>query len=458
MKLQTFLTAIALISAPIFPYVVHAQDEAPVEAPAAEAPAAEAPAAEAPAAETLESAPTSEATPAQRAAAQLISESFAIAGQTDTRTDEGRRARLAATRGAAALLPRLAIPARDVLTPRWMRYVQSVTVPRPARLAAYDAFFETAARIDPDYARTIALGVPDAAARAGAFVNLSQEAEKTDWLASRAYAGQAQQAARSEPDLKIRARALTFVAYRMAALDPSAREAAVVEASSQVRLVQTPRVRDYLLTEVVGAAAMFDLTLARKIAADVNDPDLQKLAVARTNISEISQTTLTVTTQDRVTALATAAARYDVRAIPILIQLPPQPEVLKALSDALPGIYPSARPAIDSALLTRIWDYTKGVDASVQRDELQSRLGRLMVLEDLWRGRDWGKQLAWKGGRVQVGAFLKDVLAARRSRVKADTLQDTAIANVNRAIAQARTLKPASQVESLLLISGQMLG
>lgn len=452
MKLQTLLSASVLLATPaLTPYLAHAQDEAA-------APAATAAAATAAASTELEATPPADATPAQRSAAALISESFAIAGQTDSRSDEGRRARQAAARGAATLLPRLALPARDVLTPRWLRYVQSVAVPRSQRLAAYDAFFEAAARTDQGYARATALRIPDAAARAGAFIDLSEEAEKTDWVQSRAYAGLAQQAARSEGDLKTRARALTFVAYRMAILDPSAREAAVREASSHVRLIQTPRVRDYLLAEVVGAASQFDLILARKIANDITDPDLQKLAIARTNISEISQTTLTVSTQDRVKALATAAARYDVRAIPILVQLPPQPEVLKALSDALPSIYPSAHPAIDATLLTRIWDYTKSVDASVQRDELQSRLARLMVLQDLWRGRDWGKQLAWKGGRIQVGAFLKEVIAARRSQVKADSLQDTAIANVNRAIVQARTLRPAARVESLLLISGQLLG
>jgi hypothetical protein len=75
---------------------------------------------------------------------------------------------------------------------------------------------------------------------------------------------------------------------------------------------------------------------------------------------------------------------------------------LKALSDALPVIYPTARPAIDSTLLERMWRYSlRAPEASPQRDELQSRLARIMVLHDLWRGRDWGKQLAWKGGRFK---------------------------------------------------------
>jgi len=147
-----------------------------------------------------------------------------------------------------------------------------------------------------------------------------------------------------------------------------------------------------------------------------------------------------------------------VRAIPILVQLPPQSDVLASLSTALPPIYPTARPAIDAQLLERIWNYTKNVEPSVQRDELQSRLARLMVTQDLWRGRDWGKQLAWKGGRIQVGAFLSEVLMARRSQVRAGSLQDVAKANVNRAILQARSLAPAARTEALLLIAGQILG
>jgi hypothetical protein len=445
-KLRFLLPTVLLAAPCALSVVAHAQDEAPV-APATGLIGA-----------LPEALSSADATPAQRSAAALVAESFTVAQNTDAQSAEGKRARLAAARGAATLLPRLAGPARDVLTPRWVRLAQSSAVPRAQRSSAYDAFFESAARLDSAYARRTALMLPDAAARAGAFIDLSEAGEKTNWLQSRADATLAQQAARSETDLTSRARALTFVAYRMAVLDPSAREAAVREASSQVRLIQTPQVRDYLLAEVVGAASKFDLPLARKIAADISDENLKNLAVARTNISEISQTTLTVSTQDRVAALAKAAARYDVRAIPVLIQLPPQPDVLKALSDALPAIYPSARPAIDATLLERIWNYTKTVDASVQRDELQSRLARLMVLHDLWRGRDWGKQLAWKGGRIQVGAFLKEVVAARRSTVRAESLQDTANDNVNRAILQARTLSPAARVESLLLIAGQLLG
>jgi hypothetical protein len=82
---------------------------------------------------------------------------------------------------------------------------------------------------------------------------------------------------------------------------------------------------------------------------------------------------------------------------PILIQLPPQSDVLQSLSDALPPVYPTAQPAIDVSLLERMWDYSNTAEASVYKDQLQSRLARLMVLHDLWRGRSWGKQLAWRG-------------------------------------------------------------
>jgi hypothetical protein len=80
-----------------------------------------------------------------------------------------------------------------------------------------------------------------------------------------------------------------------------------------------------------------------------------------------------------------------------------------------------------------------------------------MVLHDLWRGRSWGKQLAWRGGRVQVGAFLNDVLTARRSRLKAAPLQDVAERNVSRAIVEARNLAAPARAEAMLLIAGQLL-
>ncbi|HVF09166.1 MAG TPA: hypothetical protein VNA16_00065, partial [Abditibacteriaceae bacterium] len=163
-------------------------------------------------------------------------------------------------------------------------------------------------------------------------------------------------------------------------------------------------------------------------------------------------------TQDRIAALAKAAAPYDIRAVPILIQLPAEPDVLKALSDALPRIQSTRQAPVSASLLERMWDYAGRAQASTYRDQLQSRLARLMVLHDMWRGRAWGKQLSWQGGRVQVGAFLHSVAAARRSALRAAPLQDLAERNVNRAILEARTLAPAARVEALLLIAGQMLG
>jgi hypothetical protein len=339
-----------------------------------------------------------------------------------------------------------------------MRLALSASVPRTTRLASLASYFDVASREDAEFARTLALTVPDAAARAGAFIDLSEVVEKSNWTRSNEFAMQAQRAARQEEDLLLRARALTFVSHRLAVLNPATREAAVVEASSQARLISTPAVRDYLLAEIVGAAAKFDLALARRIAPSIQDAQLKNLAMARINISEISQTTLTASPSDRIAALAKAAAPYDVRAIPILIQLPPQADVLRALSEALPQIYPTARPAIDTTLLERMWTYSLTAEPSVYRDQLQSRLARLMVLEDMWRGRSWGKQLAWKGGRIQVGAFLKQVAAARRSALRTEPLQDLALHNINRAIAEARTLAPAEHAEALLLIAGQILG
>jgi hypothetical protein len=316
-----------------------------------------------------------------------------------------------------------------------------------------------ASRADTAFARRIALQLPDAAARAGAFINISEATERANYPAAVEAARMAQQAARQESGLRERARALTYVAYRMVNLDALESDAAIVEASSQARLIRTSGARDYLLAEVAGAASRNDLPLARRIAGSISDPDLKNLATARISITEASQSTFVGPQAERITALAKAASRYDTRAIPILMQMPATPDVLKALSDALPVIYPTARPAIDSTLLERMWRYSlRASEASPQRDELQSRLARIMVLHDLWRGRDWGKQLAWKGGRIQVGAFLKSVLEARRSQVRAMPLHEVAKRNVNAAIAQANALPPAGRVEALLLIAGQLLG
>lgn len=392
-------------------------------------------------------------------AAVLVREAVMVA-------EKNIEARAVVVRSAASLLPRLESGERDDLTMRWMRLLNAGNsrnvLPRSARLDAYQGFFEAAARVqgEGDFARRMALAVPDDAARAGALLQLSRADEKTNYARSLGYSRLAQIAARRETDATERARALTFVAYRMAIQNTQDTGAALEEATAAARALNSPRERDYLLAEIVGASANFDLPMARRIAESIGDEDLRGLAMARTNIAEASQTTLSVATTERVASLAKAAARYDVRAIPILIQLPAQADVLKALSDALPPIYPTARPAISPQLLERMWTYsTTATETGASRDELQSRLARLMVLHDLWRGRDWGKQLAWQGGRIQVGAFLKDVLMSRRSQVRVMPLQDVAKRNVDAAIAQARGLKnPASRAEALLLIAGQLLG
>jgi len=363
---------------------------------------------------------------------------------------------LPVVRQSASLIPRTGATWREGLTTRWLRLVQTADVPRNARLDAYSSFFDAATRVNRAYARRVALRVPDSAARAGAFLTLSQD-DRMDWTRSVNYVGMAQRAARQERNPELRARGLTFAAYRLASLNPETREAAVAEASAQVRTLPSSRSRDYLLAETAGAAAKFDLALARRVASGIRDPRLKNLAQARINLAEISQSTITASSAERVSALARAAARYDVRAVPVLLQLPVQPAVLGALSKALPPIYPSARPAIGADLLERMWDYSLRAPAGVQRDELQSRLARLMVTQDVWRGRTWGKSLAWKGGRIQVGAFIKDVLATRRTQVRAMPLQDLAKRNVDAAVRQAQGLSPVARAEALLLIAGQLL-
>lgn len=380
-------------------------------------------------------------------------------------------ARLTTVRGAAALLPRL-LPApaeagaatsalnRDSLTARWLKL--AMTVPRGTRMDALDAFFDVATKTDLPWAAQWAGKIPDNAGRAGALLAVSRGYEATrtseSWGQADTYAARAQSAARAETDLTARARALTFVAYRMTELSPARQEEALREASSTVRQITTPRVRDNLLLELTGAASRYDLGLGRRMAADISDEGLKNLAAARVNLTEVSQTTLTTRSKERVTALAAAAAPYDARALPILLQLKAQPEVLKAIGDTLPRIYPTARPAIEVSQLEKIWNYTQTAPAGAYRDQLQSRLARLMVLKDLWRGRSWGKQLTWQGGRIQVGAFLNQVLAARRSNLGAGRLQDTAQGDVRIAYSQSVGLPAASRAEALLLLAGQILG
>lgn len=384
-------------------------------------------------------------------ATNLISESLRVA-------NDNPQARITALRGAAALIPRLASPARDTLTDRWLSLALAPDIQRTVRGQALSSFFDVAAHQDPEYAAGIAGRLPDAAGRAAGFLSLSEAYLHRNWDRSNEYLVRAQQAARQEDDPSLRARSLTFVAQQVAIVNPDLRADAVREASTAVRRTFDGYERDYLLSEVVTAAAKFDLPIARRIAGDIQDQRLQGLAQARANLSEISQTTLSNETSERVAKLAQAAVRYDQRALPILLQLPATPESFKAISDALPGISPTAAPSMNPMLLERIWKIAESAQPSVYRDQLQSRLARLMVLQDLWRGRAWGKSLSWQGGRVQVGAFLKQVIEYRQSALKIEPLQDVAQNNVQRAVREARALPPIGRVEALLLIAGQVLG
>ncbi len=402
---------------------------------------------------SAEAPPTAEAPPSDqrvKQAANLISEALRLG-------NSNLAARPVAVRRSASLLPLLTGSARDTLSARWTRLAQNNTVSRQVRHDAYSAFFDVAAHRDAAFARRNALALPDPAARAGAFIDLSQVTEPRNWPLANDYAELARRAARQEKAPDIRARALTYVASHISSLNPETAEPALIEASGEVQSLGNPAKRDYLWVEIAGTAARIDLGLARKITARISDPKLKKMAADRVNLAEISQTTLTTTTSDRISALAQAASRYEQAAIPVLLQLPPQTDVLKALSDALPRIYPSAPATMDESVLERMWRYAAAAEPSVQRDTLQSRLARLMVLHDLWRGRAWGLRLGWKGGRQQVGAFLEQVLIARRSQVKAEPLRLESERNFNRALITARALPPAARAEALLLLAGQVL-
>jgi hypothetical protein len=386
---------------------------------------------------------------AQEKAANLVGEAFGVASRNSAASS-------VAVHDAAALLPFLG-SRRRALTLSWMRLANSPTLSRQQKLNGYSSFFDVAARHDSAFANDIALQVPDAAARAGAFVDLSQATANTDWYQANQYAELARRAARQETDLALRAKALTFIAYHEASFNPATRRDAVTEASSTVRQIHDPERRDVLLAELVGAAAKFDLTLANKIAGDITDPQSQKLAQARINLEQISQTTVQKKDMDRMTDLAKAAAPYDMRAVPYLLQVPSSPEIFQILGDSLPPIYPGAKPAIDPSLLQQMWDYAKGAPQDVYRDQLQSRLARLMVLFDLWRGKEWGDQLAWNGGKQQVARFVQQVVAARQMQLQSEPLRVLAQKDSNAAIAKARNMAPRDRVAALLLIAGQIL-
>ena len=387
-------------------------------------------------------------------AAFLINEAFAVATRTAA-------ARPIAVKTAASLVPRLAESSRDVgreqLTQRWFNYAQSNNVSRTARADAYASFFDAASKADADYATRWAMKTPDAAARAGALLAISRALPDAQWSRADSLVADAARAARGENDPLRRTRALVYVADRATEFSPARALGSIAEARREIATLNDASDRDNLTAELIPAVSRYDVNLARDLVNSIGDADLKNLAGARVNLAEASLSSVTTRTKDRVQLLATAAAPYDNRALPFLVKLPPDPSVLKAISETLPPIYASARPAIDVARLESLWTYSQKAPEGVYRDQLQSRLARLMVTQDLWRGRDWGKQLAWKGGRIQVGAFLKDVLANRSSQLKVASLQDVAQGDVNAALSQARTLAPVERTEALLLLAGQIL-
>lgn len=388
-------------------------------------------------------------------AAFLINEAFDIAARNGA-------ARPVAVKTAASLLPRLPESARSLgreqLTQRWFSFAQSNDVSPSVRADALASFFDAASRADADYALRWALATKDNAARAGALINVSRALPDAQWSRADQLAANAARAARAENDPLRRARSLVYVADRMTEFSPARAQGAIGEARREIAVLPNGADRDNLTAELIPAVARYDINMARTMVGGIRNADLKNLAGARVNIAEASLSTVTTRTKDRVQLLATAAAPYDNRALPFLVKLPPEPSVLKAISETLPPVYVSARPAIDVARLESLWEYSQKAPEGVYRDQLQSRLARLMVTQDLWRGRDWGKQLGWKGGRVQVGAFLKDVLAYRSSQLNAGPLQDVALGDVTAALAQARTLGPVARTEALLLLAGQVLG
>ena len=387
-------------------------------------------------------------------AAFLINEAFNVAGSNAA-------ARPVAVKTAASLLARLpesdGNAGREQLTQRWFGFAQSSDVSQSQRTDALASFFDAASRADADYALRWAMATRDAAARAGALLNVSRALPDAQWSRADGLAVDAARAARQEPDALRRARALVYVADRMTEFSPARAQDSIGEARREIAGL-TGADRDNLTAELIPAVARYDVNMARTMVDTIGNADLKNLAGARVNLAEASLSTVTTRTKDRVQLLATAAAPYDNRALPFLVKLPADPSVLKAISETLPPVYASARPAIDVARLESLWEYSQKAPEGVYRDQLQSRLARLMVTQDLWRGRDWGKQLTWKGGRVQVGAFLKDVLAYRSSQLNVGPLQDVAKGDVATALAQARKLNPVARTEALLLLAGQILG
>lgn len=394
--------------------------------------------------------------PQKERAARLIDEALSVAYRNP-------EARPALARGAAALLPQLQGRTREGLTNRWVALISTNDVSRGLRLASFSSFFDTVSQSnnadDWAYGRDVAMALPDATARASALIQLSEAAQRTSWDQSSEWANLAQRAARQETDPRLRARALAYVATRMATLDPAMRHDAVVEASTQARMVERTGQRDALLAEVVGAAAKFDIGLAQRISEGIENKNLKNLATARITVAQ-AQVGMAVKQPDaeRIAQIVNNVPRYDTSFIPVLLQLPASPEVFEALGKSLPMIYPDAPLAVEPGTLERIWNFSAKAEASPFRDQLQSRVARLMVLHDLWRGREWGRQLAWTGGQQQIGRFVDETVKARESYLQTDALRTQTMDNINSAILTTRRLAPAERVEGLLLIAGKVLG
>ncbi|MBW3638175.1 MAG: hypothetical protein KY445_17155, partial [Armatimonadetes bacterium] len=143
---------------------------------------------------------TSSGLPAGAAAAQAA---FLVDGAFDV-ARVSPSARPVAVRGAAALLPRLAVGdgalAREVLTMRWLNFAMMPSVPRSVRQSAIASFFDVAVKTDLPWASAWATNIPDAAARTGALLAISRAHERArtpnSWDRADRYAVLAQRAAR----------------------------------------------------------------------------------------------------------------------------------------------------------------------------------------------------------------------------------------------------------------------
>ena len=263
-------------------------------------------------------------------AAFLINEAFNIAGTNGA-------ARPVAVKTAASLLARLPESARSLgreqLTQRWFNFAQSNDVSSSERNDALASFFDAASKADADYALRWALATRDDAARAGALIQVSRVLPDAQWSRADNLVGDAARAARQENDPLRRARALVYVADRTTEFSPARAQDSIREARREIGALTNASDRDNLTAELIPAVSRYDINMARDMVGGIGNANLKNLAGARVNIAEASLSTVTTRTKDRVQLLATAAAPYDNRALPFLVKLPPEPSVLKAISE-----------------------------------------------------------------------------------------------------------------------------